>query len=216
MAYFRSKTAVAAIVIFPVFSGAAWAAETNYFCEMGDVGTEITADSNNPATITVEVSASETVDQSITGTKQWSRMPWINNNPVYQLDGEFIELRSDFAIFSQKDAPALLCEISNPGTAGGQTHSTGAVGGNEGPTLNLPGLSLGGNMRSGPGTNFGRVAGLTEKTPITLIQNTGVNFDGYDWFEIEANGQRGYQWGGILCASGQSVPGIFEVCENIN
>ena len=72
------------------------------------------------------------------------------------------------------------------------------------------GLSLGGKVRGGPGTEFAHVTSLPEGTPVTITVNSGTWWNGYDWFVIEANGrQLGYQWGGILCAPAGNVPGTF-------
>lgn len=95
-----------------------------------------------------------------------------------------------------------------------QNHASGAVGGNE-VKLNVVGRSLGGKLRNGPGTNFGQSGSLAEGTWVTILTNTGVNFDGYDWFEVTTdNGQRGYQWGGIMCSNGQRIKGIYQQCQS--
>ena len=96
---------------------------------------------------------------------------------------------------------------------GGQTHASGAVGGNERP-VNLAGRSLGGRLRNGPGTNFSPAGSLAENDPVTIVANTGVRFDGYDWFEVKVpGGSTAYQWGGIMCSEGQMIEGIFEQCR---
>lgn len=72
------------------------------------------------------------------------------------------------------------------------------------------GFSFGGNLRAGPGTNFARVGGLAEGTPVTLLQDSGAFFNGYSFWLIQTpNGQQAYHWGGILCAPGQFLTGIF-------
>lgn len=79
--------------------------------------------------------------------------------------------------------------------------------------LNVQGQSLGGKLRGGPGTNYAQVGSLTEGTWVTILRNTGVRFDGYDWFEVATDrGQRGFQWGGIMCSNGQQISGIFQQC----
>lgn len=94
-----------------------------------------------------------------------------------------------------------------------QTHASGAVGGNE-MAVNAEGLSLGGRLRNGPGTNFSVAGSLAEGTPVTIVTNTGVRTDGYDWFEIRTgNGTAAYQWGGIMCSQGQLVAGVYEQCR---
>lgn len=80
--------------------------------------------------------------------------------------------------------------------------------------LPVPAMSLGGNVRSGPGTEFADIGSTAQGTPLTLVARTGVIWNGYEWFEIrEANGDGGFQWGGIICAPDQPVEGVFEHCE---
>ena len=87
----------------------------------------------------------------------------------------------------------------------------------DGVSLNRVGRSLGGNMRSGPGTGFGKIRSLAEGTWVTIIANTGVRFDGYDWFEVRLDdGTRGFQWGGIMCSNGEALRGVFSICGQEN
>ena len=82
-----------------------------------------------------------------------------------------------------------------------------------GATANVLGKSLGGRVRSGPGTQFGATDSLPEGEPVVIVVNTGVMLDGYPWFEISfSEGLAGYQWGGIICSDGQLVPGVFQAC----
>ena len=74
-------------------------------------------------------------------------------------------------------------------------------------------VSLGGNVRSGPGIDFARSGSLAYGAPISSVTATGVIFDGYEWFEIEdAGGQRGFHWGGIMCSLNADLPGVFGTC----
>lgn len=76
------------------------------------------------------------------------------------------------------------------------------------------GLALGGNMRSGPGTKYGKKASVNEGTALTILNNSGVRLDGYDWFEVQLNsGQKGFIWGGILCSEGQRLDGVLFACD---
>lgn len=93
---------------------------------------------------------------------------------------------------------------SQPGLSSGQ-----------GLAVNQKGQSLGGKLRVGPGTQYARAGSLAEGTRITILRNTGVRIDGYDWFEIATrNGTRGYQWGGIMCSNGNQIDGIYSVCPS--
>jgi hypothetical protein len=77
-----------------------------------------------------------------------------------------------------------------------------------------PAKSWGGIVRSGPGMNFAPVAILQEREPIVLLGRAEApERDGYPWFRIRYRGQVGYQWGGIVCATGGAFPGTFQVCD---
>ena len=82
------------------------------------------------------------------------------------------------------------------------------------PPLNAMGFSLGGKVRSGPAMDAPQVDSLQYKEPVVLIQNTGVEMNGYYWFKISyGEGEEGYQWGGIMCSDALHVIGIYETCE---
>ncbi|MBV6656813.1 MAG: SH3 domain-containing protein [Devosiaceae bacterium] len=82
-----------------------------------------------------------------------------------------------------------------------------------GALVDLLGKSLGGRVRSGPGTNFDPIDSLPPGEPVVIVRNTGVIFDGYPWFEISySEGLTGFQWGGIMCSDAQLVPGVFQIC----
>lgn len=75
--------------------------------------------------------------------------------------------------------------------------------------------SLGGDVRSGPGTQFGKVDALPYGEPVVLLERSGVNWDGYEWFKIEfSEGVVGYQWGGIMCSNALHIPGLYDPCPN--
>lgn len=107
---------------------------------------------------------------------------------------------------------AHTCEIAIADSSGGQPVAGSAAGGNQ-ASLNVQGQSLGGKLRGGPGTNFQQIGSLSEGSPVTIIANAGARFNGYDWFEVTTNnGQRGYQWGGIMCSFAVQIPGIYQQC----
>jgi len=133
-------------------------------------------------------------------------------------DGVWRDATQELQFYAEETPPTLWMgseQIScNPVLAGAtQTHASGAVGGNE-SMINAAGRSLGGRLRNGPGTNFGVTGSLAEGTPVTIVTNTGVQFDGYDWFEIRTgNGVSAYQWGGIMCSEARQIAGIYEQCR---
>lgn len=80
--------------------------------------------------------------------------------------------------------------------------------------VDAAGRSLGGRLRTGPGTSFEVAGSLAEGTPVTIVTNSGVRFDGYDWFEIRTgDGASAYQWGGIMCSETQQIAGVYDLCR---
>ncbi len=74
--------------------------------------------------------------------------------------------------------------------------------------------SWGGKVRSGPGANFGAIASLQEREPITLLaQSDAPLFQNFPWFKIRFHGRIGYQWGGIICGIDAPIPGAFQTCN---
>lgn len=74
-------------------------------------------------------------------------------------------------------------------------------------------LALGTIVRGGPDTSAGRIEKLPVNEPVTLMRETGVYFDGFQWFEIEySEGQRGFAWGGTLCVDTE-MSGILIDCR---
>ena len=77
-------------------------------------------------------------------------------------------------------------------------------------TLDIPGRSYGGKLRAGPGMDFDQIASLEEGDAITILANTNVAMNGYDWFLVQLpDGRQGYQWGGLLCSDALHVIGIY-------
>ncbi len=73
--------------------------------------------------------------------------------------------------------------------------------------------SWGGIVRDGPGQNYGKIASLDEGEQVTLMGRTEVMEGEYPWFKIAYDdGKIGYQWGGILCATGPERADIFKTC----
>ncbi len=73
--------------------------------------------------------------------------------------------------------------------------------------------SWGGIVRDGPGQNYRKIDSLEEGQQVTLMARTDVVENGFPWFKITYDDdQRGYQWGGILCAAGAERPDLFKTC----
>ena len=77
--------------------------------------------------------------------------------------------------------------------------------------------SWGGNVRSGPSTDYPKIGSLKNGDPVVLLKKKNSASDGFNWFKIGyGNGQVGYQWGGILCGFNNKFKGTYGLCENDN
>jgi hypothetical protein len=90
--------------------------------------------------------------------------------------------------------------------AAGQARAEQAAG-----ILPMPGKSLGGVVRAGPGMTSARLTALHEGHDIEILENAGVSMNGYDWFKIRFGGRIGCQWGGIMCSKAP-LAGICQTC----
>ncbi len=186
---------------------------TVYECEPeGDVFYEVEvfwADGNSTARITPKseyISAAESAAQTETAREQRVASGFSFDSRSYRFFGKGTDARLGFKQYPNDSA--VPCTESTRG----QTHASDAVGGNETMLGNAAARSLGGRLRNGPGTNFGQAGSLREGAPVTVTMNTGVRFDGYDWFEIRQPGGPAYQWGGIMCWEGQPIAGMYGEC----
>ncbi|MGL1921211.1 MAG: SH3 domain-containing protein [Hyphomicrobiales bacterium] len=76
------------------------------------------------------------------------------------------------------------------------------------------GRSLGGKVRIGASMQAKQIASLYEGDPIIIMNDSGVEMNGYDWFEIKfKNGKTGYQWGGIMCSDNEKINGLYQQCQ---
>ncbi|WP_146589523.1 SH3 domain-containing protein [Puniceibacterium confluentis] len=80
--------------------------------------------------------------------------------------------------------------------------------------MDVLGYSYGGTLRAGPGTNYKKIGSLAEGEQLSGLEDTGVAFDGYNWFRVSTGIGEGYHWGGIFCTEGTSpVRGVFAACN---
>lgn len=75
--------------------------------------------------------------------------------------------------------------------------------------------SWGGIIRSGPGMQYNRIASLAQGQAVTILHRTSQVMNGYPWMLVEYGnaGHRGYQWGGILCATDYDRQDLHQICE---
>lgn len=76
----------------------------------------------------------------------------------------------------------------------------------------VSGFSYGGILREGPGVEFRRMGSLVEGEFIEVLDETGIWWDGYQWFRVSTPIGTGFHWGGIFCTEGASVAGALDVC----
>lgn len=69
-------------------------------------------------------------------------------------------------------------------------------------------------VRSGPGTQFNILNGLTRGEIVQILAVTDVRLDGFSWYRIRTeSGVNGYVAGGNLCAKEHWIDGIHHNCE---
>ena len=73
------------------------------------------------------------------------------------------------------------------------------------------GMSYGGVLRSGPGANYRRLAGLVEGDDIEIVEATGEWSGGYQWYVVNTRHGEGYHWGGIFCSQ-EALEGVLTTC----
>ncbi|MEM9580183.1 MAG: SH3 domain-containing protein [Pseudomonadota bacterium] len=76
------------------------------------------------------------------------------------------------------------------------------------------GMTLGGVVRAGPGTEYDKIGSAPAGQAVDLEQRIEIIHDGFPWFRVRfEEGGFGYIWGGILCAPMGSVQGVFDSCS---
>lgn len=73
------------------------------------------------------------------------------------------------------------------------------------------GLSYGGHLRDGPGTNYRSLGTLVEGDYIEIAADSGIYYQGAPWYYVYSPIGDGYHWGGIMC-SYSYVEGVFSAC----
>jgi hypothetical protein len=79
-------------------------------------------------------------------------------------------------------------------------------------SVGISGFSYGGILREGPGTEFRRMGSLVEGEYLEVLNETGIWWDGYQWFRVSTPIGTGYHWGGIFCTESAPVAGVLGVC----
>ncbi|MEO0497247.1 MAG: SH3 domain-containing protein [Pseudomonadota bacterium] len=111
-------------------------------------------------------------------------------------------------VYQIDDQPTKPCRLEAKASVGGSNSSSVSM------VSAVGNFSLGGIVRSGPGTNFDRLDSLPFAESISITERTGVVMDGYEWFKIEySEGLEGYQWGGIMCSK-SVIEGLYAPCPD--
>jgi hypothetical protein len=74
------------------------------------------------------------------------------------------------------------------------------------------GFSYGGVLRSGPGSNYRRLASLVDGDDVEIIGPTGEWSDGYQWYQVNSRFGAGFHWGGIFCSQ-EALEGVLTTCS---
>lgn len=78
----------------------------------------------------------------------------------------------------------------------------------------LPAISYGGILRSGPGMEFKKKASLREGQPLEVLEATGTWMGDYQWFKVRSSSGTGFTWGGIFCSEGGKPEGVLSSCAD--
>lgn len=181
-------------------AGGAMAAPQVWDCSgEGDIYYRVSVNSAKPLRLTMENRGEYITDQN----RKVSRMKGFSGNrgySVWEVDG--FKIATNFAVMEfEVEGRAWNCKIvsgSLQANAGNGDHPTGRA--------------LGGNLRSKPSVESRKIGSIPEGTPLIFLE-LGPMYDGYRWYEVQANGTRGYIWGGIACSDGLKINGVYQVCN---
>lgn len=113
---------------------------------------------------------------------------------------------TEMMLLKNDEAPKQ-CRITDMGDEGDFSSASGDY------VSTMGNFALGGNVRSGPGTQYDKTDSLNYGEPIAIVSRAEVQYQGYEWFEIEySEGLRGYMWGGIMCSNALHIIGLYESC----
>ncbi len=208
------KTPLAALVLAGLATAATASETTRFVCTaMGDGNYSVYLAPETPdkAIAIYELgidsgntSSEITLKSAITG----SGFRYVGDGIEFRGKGEVATL-TDGAM--QATCVVYIAGDEGPGAATVDAATPDTAAGPEGTTTLL---AMGGNLRSGPGTEHGVVGALRYGTPVALAEDTGVVWNGYTWFRIRReNGDTGYVWGGIMCAPDGGVAGVLDPCR---
>ncbi|QYX56748.1 SH3 domain-containing protein [Roseovarius sp. SCSIO 43702] len=201
----RFRDCFIALALAPVAFSAAAAERADYRCTaMGDGAYRVTLAGDEPdravAVYVLNVGGARSgeivLERAVAGSGFLYR-------------GEGLEFRGEGEVATLSDGELeATCVIYEAGEdeADGAADEPGEVSG--------PAMALGGNVRTGPGTQHDKIGRLTRGTEITLVERTDAMLDGHPWFRVTLpNGRDGFVWGGILCAPEGGVAGLAETCD---
>jgi hypothetical protein len=115
---------------------------------------------------------------------------------------------ADSLLLMKDDEAPKQCKVTS--TSSNSAETSGEIEGNVSSTGNF---ALGGNVRSGPGIQNEKIDSLAYGEPIAIVSRTDVQYEGYEWYEIEyGEGQSGFMWGGIMCSNALHIAGLYENC----
>lgn len=131
--------------------------------------------------------------------------------------GIFNNAKLGYRAFIEKDGVSisindmmLVCQPTKAKVTPSQKQLTKTIA--KPKSLENTGRSYGGKIRSGPGVKYRQTGSLFYNNKIKIIADSGISFNGYNWFKVEYGNKTGYQWGGLICSNGTLLPNIFKQC----
>jgi hypothetical protein len=74
------------------------------------------------------------------------------------------------------------------------------------------GLSYGGVLRDGPGSDYNKLGSLRDGDDIEIVEPTGEWSGGYQWYVVNSRVGEGFHWGGIFCSQ-EPLEGVLTTCS---
>ena len=184
-----------------------------FICDAGDISHSVTILPDEKR-VELTTSVGEMVDPSLAGTRSLAEVP-VASGFAYEGEGLRFFGKEAEGFLQEGGYDPIACElVLAENEMPEQEASANNASQGEGPLLNTPGRTFGGNYREGPGQEFAKLGSLREGTPVTLILNTGVAQDGYDWYRVRlSTGVAVYMWGALLCAEAMTPTGTNGDCR---
>ena len=208
--------AVIALSAFSISIAQAQTMTEKFFCGAGDITYTVNISPMQPGVANVDVSVGEMMDQNL-------RRQFLLNrtNPMTGIAFSGIDARLGKVTFTAKDensgklsfgSETLSCDFDTPyyDTGNNRRNDNRLADGEV--AVNVPGRSLGGNLRAGPDSSYNLIQFTPMGEPIRLINRTTVMNGGKPYFKVKSMGNVGYMKGKHICSEGRKIDGVVKRC----